>query len=278
MKLIADAGGTTTEWRLIDGDRIEQFQSDGFNFKTHPLDPFLANLPEEIINLRDLEELYFYGAGITNDIDAEILSNRFQLLFPGCSVSTYSDTLGVARSIFGSEKGFACLLGTGSGAAYYNGTSDTERIPSLGFIIGDEGSGFTMGKALLTAKIRQRLPEDLNSKFDLAYPNFEESDLIQHVYSKPKANLYVADFASFLIENQSSPYAYRLIENELTQFFESFFPNKEENANHRFRFCGSIAHYTSNILRRVAPKFNVAIDLIAQSPIAGLTLYHQNND
>ncbi|MFY0607128.1 MAG: hypothetical protein JXR10_10450 [Cyclobacteriaceae bacterium] len=278
MKLIADAGGTTTEWRLINEDRILQYTSDGFNFKTHPIEPFLANLPEEVVSLSTLDELHFYAAGIINESDVQVMTVRFQQIFPECVISVYSDTLGVARAIFGHEKGYACLLGTGSGAAYYDGKDITQRIPSLGYVLGDEGSGFALGKAIVTARVRLQLPKDLELKFDLTFPDFDESELIREVYSKPKPNLKIAGYASFLIENQTSPFAYRLIENVLEGYFQAFFPDQEENSKHQFRFCGSIAHYSSNILRRIAPKHNVKIDLIAQSPIAGLALYHKNHE
>ena len=42
-------------------------------------------------------------------------------------------------------------------------------------------------------------------------------------------------------------------------------------------FVGSIAYYNSDILRKAASDVHINVNLIIESPIAGLTLYHQEN-
>ncbi|MFT4834555.1 MAG: glucosamine kinase [Marinoscillum sp.] len=276
MILIADAGGSKTDWRIIDGDKITQLVSDGFNFKTHPIDPFFANLPIEILELKNVNELHFYAAGLVSDADKDVLSARFKILFTAADISCYPDTIAAARALFGRSKGYVGLIGTGSGAAYYDGVT-LQRIPSLGYLIGDEGSGYQLGKMILTAKVRGQLPKDLDNLFDKTFKDFSEANLLSRVYSKPSPNQLVASYAQFVLENQANPFAYQLIEKVMTAYFEAYFPDKKTNQEHTFRFCGSVAYLSSNILRKVAQQFNASADLIIQSPIAGLTLYHKKS-
>jgi N-acetylglucosamine kinase-like BadF-type ATPase len=42
-----------------------------------------------------------------------------------------------------------CILGTGSNSCYFDGENLKIELPSLGFLIGDEGSGSAIGKQLV---------------------------------------------------------------------------------------------------------------------------------
>lgn len=275
MILIADAGGNKTDWRLLDGDRVTQYVSAGFNYKTHPLEPFVANLPAGLLELRELSAVYFYAAGIVSDEDAAVVSARLGRHFPGATVESFSDTLAAARALFGKREGFIGLLGTGSGAAQYDGRKIVKRLPSLGYVLGDEGSGCDLGRALLGAHLRGYLPRDLEAKFSASFPELSEQEVLEAVYRRPGANVFLSQFVPFITENHRHPYLYELISQAFHRYFKAFFPDTAINQKHRFRFTGSVAHMLSNILQRVAAEHQTSIDLIAQSPVAGLTIYHQ---
>lgn len=53
--------------------------------------------------------------------------------------------LGAARAVCGHKEGLACILGTGMNSCLFDGNHMTKNVPSLGFILGDEGSGAVMG-------------------------------------------------------------------------------------------------------------------------------------
>ena len=68
-----------------------------------------------------------------------------QSIFICADVMVYSDLLAAARSLLKNE-GIIGILGTGSNLAKYNGDSVIPFSTSLGYILGDEGSGNALGK------------------------------------------------------------------------------------------------------------------------------------
>ena len=75
------------------------------------------------------------------------------------------DLLAAARALLFNEKGFAAILGTGTNSALYDGNNITYNIDSLGYFLGDEGSGSWLGKKLLRDQLRGYLPAELEEKF-----------------------------------------------------------------------------------------------------------------
>ena len=71
------------------------------------------------------------------------------------------DMLGAVRALCGTEPGIACILGTGSNAVYFDGKKLIKNRESLGFILGDEGSGANIGKKMLTDFLYNRVPTAL---------------------------------------------------------------------------------------------------------------------
>jgi hypothetical protein len=66
-----------------------------------------------------------------------------------------------------------------------------------------------------------------------------------------------------------------LVSESFQKFFKTFVQN--EIKNHPVSFCGSIAFYFSDILRQVGADLGFQIHNIVETPIAGLSLYHQNH-
>ena len=123
MILIADSGSSITEWRLLDGESISQYQCIGLN-------PFIVD--EHIIRdtLSQLEipfdkitELHFYGAGCGSSEKSDFMQTALQSVFICADVMVYSDLLAAARSLFQKNEGIIGILGTGSNVAKYNGDS-----------------------------------------------------------------------------------------------------------------------------------------------------------
>ena len=57
--------------------------------------------------------------------------------------------MAAARALWFDEPGIVAILGTGSNSCVYDGINIIEAVPSLGYILGDEGSGAYLGKKLL---------------------------------------------------------------------------------------------------------------------------------
>ena len=57
--------------------------------------------------------------------------------------------MGAARASLNLTDGIACILGTGSNTCLYKKHKIVTKIPALGYILGDEGSGAVLGRNIL---------------------------------------------------------------------------------------------------------------------------------
>ena len=276
--LIADSGSSKTDWRLIDSEgQIQQARTIGLN----PYYQDTASISEELAqNLRpkivgDINEIYFYGTGCVGEEALTTMRNALKIVFPEAQkIDVESDMLGAARGLCGHEAGIACILGTGSNNALFDGKNITAQIPSLGFWLGDEGSGGYLGKTLVVKYMQQELPEDLSEKFSKKF-QLTRVDLLENAYKKPFPNRYFAGFSKFLFDNRNHPVAYQIIYEAFSVFLEKYVCKHPNYEKYKVHFTGSVAFYYNDILRRAAAEKGITVRNILETPIAGLTLYHQ---
>lgn len=268
--LIADAGGTSTDWRLIRDSKIQQFVTGGFNLFTHPVD----QLKQEILslNIGAVDEVFFYSAGADTKEQRQSLSDELSEVF-GVLPNVENDLLGAARATCGSTPGFVGILGTGANASYYDGNQVEKVSASLGYVLGDEGSGAYLGKQLLKCIYRSEFQKSIIEAYQNHF-HLPVDQAIRNLYASNRPNQYLASFVPFLADHKNEPEIYRLIHRSFQDFFEAFF--KHTHVNHPIHFVGSIAFHFSDILRQAAVDSNLMVGTIIASPIAGLVLYHQH--
>ena len=156
MILIADCGSTKTDWVLCDGDEIiARVKTQGLN-PTHQeseeiFDILSTELPEEI-TAHTPTKIYFYGAGCAYATANDRMRQALENIFTTKEIEINSDLLAAARALCKHEEGIACILGTGSNSCLFDGEKIIDNTPSLGYILGDEGSGAHLGRQLLSDK------------------------------------------------------------------------------------------------------------------------------
>jgi len=277
MILIADSGSTKTDWRMINSaGEISQAKSAGYNPYYQKTGDLKSDIENTLLSKIETEvnEIFYYGAGCGSEQNRKLISNTLLDIFPSSKIEVSHDLLAAARALCGNEPGIACILGTGSNSCSYDGIEILENIPSLGYVMGDEGSGAYLGKKLLADFLRGDMPvsiaEKMQNRFELS-----KDQVLEAVYQKEKPSKYLAGFSRFIFQNIKNPYCYRLVYNVLKLFFETNILKYENAKSSKIHFTGSVAFYYSNILRQVANDMGVSVGNIVESPIAGLTLYHQ---
>ncbi len=278
-KLIADSGATKTDWRIIDEEgKIEQAKTIGYNPFYSEIGYFQQDIETQLYALfdkYDVTEIYYYGAGCSNPKNVKIVADMLAEAFPKAMINVTHDLLAAAHALCGHDAGIACILGTGSNSCLYNGKEIVHNIPSLAYVLGDFGSGSAMGKELLSAYFHNELPGDLREKFDNRF-QLKREEMLERIYKKPMAATYLASFSKFLYDNAQEPYINELIRGQFRQYFKYYVIPYEGSESLKINFTGSIAFYYNAILRSVAEDFDLTIGHITETPIAGLTLYHQS--
>ncbi|GHV43034.1 ATPase [Bacteroidia bacterium] len=271
MKLIADSGSTKTHWNYEGNDFFTQ-GINPFFLSENEIISLISNELEQQIECCTVTEIFFYGAGCTAAQSGK-LKNALALSFPKANIEVASDLLGAARALLQRKAGIACILGTGSNSCLYDGEKIAASVPSLGYVLGDEGSGAALGKRLLGDILKKMLSEKIQRKFFEKY-TASTAEMVENVYQKQFPNRYLAQFSAFLYENQNEPEIDALILNELQSFFDRniiHYDFKKYSVN----FAGSIASYFERQLRQVADYNEFNIGKILQKPMSGLVEYHQ---
>lgn len=278
--LIADAGSTKVSWALTDADgkEIKRFETDGLNALLAGDDELSAMVSSVIAQLpenSEARELHYYGAGCATEEICNRISNALSTALSVSSAEVQSDLLGAARSLLGRGTGIACILGTGSNSCLYDGEKIVHNVPSLGFILGDEGSGAALGKRLLTDALKGRLPRPVTEKFIETY-KITTAEVLDRVYRKAAPSKWLASFVPFLSENIWNPYIYSLIRKEFESFLTRNVSAYQGSRTLPISFTGGIAYNFAEVLRQTAESNGYKIGQISSQPLDGLIDYHKS--
>ncbi len=113
-------------------------------------------------------------------------SNSLMRSFPNASIEVNHDLYGAAVALLNNKPGIACILGTGSNSCNWDGSNISQNVPSLGYLLGDEGSGTYIGMKILKGILEDKAPGHIIRKFyDKFNCTFE--DVLHRIYNKPNA-------------------------------------------------------------------------------------------
>ena len=270
MIIIADSGSTKTNWAIVDND-IRYIETIGLNPNFISDEQLQENIFQvfEHIDTSRVQAVHFFGSGCGLETNKQRLKICFEKFISSADIFIDTDLTGAAIALFGREKGIACILGTGANAGLYDGEKITHTPKSLGYILGDAGSGAVLGMLLLRKYLQNKLPVDIAQKLEAAH-NVDYPYLLENVYKKERPNRFFATFTSFVSEYRDVPIIQDLLTEQFNEFFRYFiFPYPEARTN-PVRMVGSVAFYFQNELKEIAKKHDIVIDTILRQPIKNL--------
>ncbi|MEP0368980.1 MAG: hypothetical protein ABJN36_05710 [Cyclobacteriaceae bacterium] len=283
ITVIAESGSTKTDWRLVTQDGlVEDFLSNGINPVLQPIEGLIADQQDVLKQMQkyDVDALYFYGAGCSQEDNKQKLCRLFSQFFPSAHVQVESDLVAAGKALFGDQKGIACILGTGSNSCMYNNGVVVQNVSSLGYILGDEGGGAQIGKRLMRDYLRKNMPESQSKSLEDIL-GLSQSEIYQKVYQDKYPNRFLASIVGYLApEYAGSAYFSQIVTAEFELFFDNCLAGYPSNEDYRVGFVGSIAHFFEKELRLVAEKKNFKIENIIRKPIDQLVAnqYQKNSD
>ena len=285
MTLICDCGSTKAEWALLDDDKAaKRFITNGFNpnFTDGETIKNIVGEANDIVGNQAISKIRFYGSGCGTEANQNKVAMILAMVFKINDIEVHPDTLGACHALFGNKPGIACILGTGSNACVYDGTKITESVASLGFMIGDEGSGCHIGKRIVHDYFLGIMPEDLRKKFDEKY-HLDREAFLRRVYQGEQPSRYLAEFAHFANENIENQY----VKSVVSKCFEEFINNSllvsaNDNEvprcarNDNVAFVGSVAFTFKDILTQCLENHNIKCSKIFKNPMDGLIEFYKN--
>ncbi len=277
--LIADSGSTKTSWCLLQGSRQKRVRTQGISPYFLKKDEIVAVLEDELLPqlecpAAEVGQVFFYGTGLGVREKAQLMEDILKDVFAGSAVTVNHDLTGAARALCLHQEGLACILGTGSGACYYDGQKIQKSSPGLGFILGDEGSGAYLGKMLVQRYLYRTLDQELMAAFDDKY-HLSKAEILQKVYQEPFPNRYLASFARFLGENRGNDGAEAIIEQGIRDFLLVHVRTYEQSQRLPVHFVGGVADAFQDVVSRLVVHYGLHLGRILSRPLEGLIQYHQ---
>lgn len=196
-----DAGGTKTVCQLADqdGHTIAEARGPGANLQAAgelQVEKVLHDVMEEAIGERDIfpAAICLGIAGVDREDDAVIVRAIMKRIGSKAKVVVVNDALVALEAGVPGQPGVVIISGTGSISYGRNAAGQAARAGGWGYVLGDEGSGYWIGRAALRAVLREsdhRGPQTaltplLLRHFDVPHPQ----NLLHEVYHtnlKPSA-------------------------------------------------------------------------------------------
>lgn len=274
MDLIFDCGSTKTDVCLLfDDGKFGIASMQGFN-PNYNDGSVLESMLDDLKPIGRANRIFYYGTGCGSAQNREFVSAALKNRFPKAHVEVYPDIMASARALFGNRAGVACILGTGSNSCLYNGSTIERNSVSLGFLLGDEGSGFDIGKKVLQSYFRRDMPADLLSAFENHYN--VSTDLIHQIYDSQTPSRFVASFARFACENLGHPFVKDLCEKSFERFIDLYIVEYQSEPQYPIAFSGSVAFAFKDLISECLKNRGYCAEKFIKSPIESLAEYHSN--
>ncbi|MDN3605431.1 BadF/BadG/BcrA/BcrD ATPase family protein [Kaistella yonginensis] len=279
MIAIIDGGSTKCDWVILDNSGKPHLKTTTLGFNPNIINvDFIGqeiDKNEELFFLKNhIEKVFFYGSGCGTPANAKKVETEFTKTFPQAEVRIKEDMTAAAYAAYNGKPAIVCILGTGSNSCFFDGENIRIDLPSLGFLIGDEGSGSALGKHLLRRFFMKKLPADLERAFIKKY-NLTIEDAIKNMYHNPRANAYLGEFNKFIAEHKSHSYFQNMVFDEMKNFLDYQVLPYPEAGEIEINFIGYIAYIYEDILRSAAAELNLTIGKVVQKPIESLVEYHK---
>jgi len=275
VKIVVDCGGTKGDWRFIARDgSVTNYESRGFSPVTQSMWDLEQIIKIDLPLIEDtVAEVHYYGTGVHSDTIIHSMTSTLSHLLKANTVNVNTDLFAACRATCQNNHGIVAILGTGSASCLYDGKEIVDKIPSLGFIAGDEGAGSMIGKKILQSYFYREMPQKIQAAFEENYTLTRE-EMLENIYKRPGANSYLASFANFALTLKKEPFIHNIIIEEFDRFTLRHLSKYENDGSVKCHFVGSIAWFLKEELEISLAKFGLQLGNIIRKPIDQLVAYH----
>lgn len=284
MILVADSGSTKTTWAET---------STGIKTVTEGLNPHFSTdgqLLEACRTVRsfflthsdkgnaETVSIFFYGAGCGDEMQRTRLTKLLQQGFSAVSVEVNTDMLGACRAVSSDKASIVGILGTGSNSCYFDGREILFRTPSLGYLLGDEGSANHLGRIILDDYMKGKMTEEVKELFHEAYP-YSYTEWMDHIYHRPNANRFLASLARFAVDH----IGFTECENNIWYVVDKWHSEQLcsliiQSHCSKINVIGSFGKAIEKTLRGTLTNYGMEVGTILADPIDGLVEFHRRKE
>lgn len=281
MILIGVSGSTKCDWQLVkDGSLYKKVSTDGINPIFHSeekISEILRSSADLANHFDTVEAVFIYSAGCGSKTLQAIVRRALHKIIPRAHHYVNHDIVASALATYEGVPAISCILGTGSNSCYFDGDIVRQETPALDYILGDEGGGSWYGRQLLNAYLYKKLPAHLHEAFTSRY-KLTKDDILENVYKRPYANVYLASFMKFIERHRQEEYFQKMLGEGMNRFMDLYVTSFKNYKTIKTHFTGAISYIFQDILVSIAEEKGIQVGKIIKEPIDGLVLYHLNKD
>ena len=193
--------------------------------------------------------------------------------FNNAQITISHDLDAACIAMYNGKPNITCILGTGSNSCFYDGKNIIENSPSLGFIVGDEASGNSFGKKILSLYFNNIMSDELKKKLESGFET-DLSIINKSIYNTNRANVFLAKYFPFIIETKKHPLIQKLIIDTLDEFINLHVKCFSKYKQVEINFIGSVSFLLTDEIHDAAKRNNLKIGKILQNPIKKLVEFH----
>ncbi|MEW9671153.1 N-acetylglucosamine kinase [Ammoniphilus sp. 3BR4] len=283
-----DGGGTGTRGVLADreGRILAVARRDSTHVLSRPLSQVMQTLKALCRELLDqvsgtdeeVRSVFLGLAGAGRPREKEQLLQGFNEVYPG-RVRVEHDAVAALYAGTWGKPGIVLLAGTGSMAFGVSSQGAPYRVGGWGYLIGDEGSGFSLGQQALTAVMRafdgRGKPTQLAPLLFAQYKIQEATELVSLLYASSNPRKWMAEAGPLVLQatEQGDEVAQEIVDqatDELVLLAEACGRNMGEA--HPIVLAGGLLGKGTLLQRRVAEKLVMlgnAVEIPSFPPLIG---------
>lgn len=201
-----DIGGTKTRGvRFEDGRAVADESVGSSNVQNVSREEAARNLAELFARIGGgaVAQVYAGAGGIDTDDDAAALAALIAPHVPGAKITVVHDSR-LLLAAGGASTGVAVIAGTGSAAWGRNGAGAEARAGGWGYLLGDEGSGYWLGREAVRHSLRRMNqglePDELTTALLASCGVDDPNKLIALFHSAETGRRYWAQQARLVVD------------------------------------------------------------------------------
>ncbi len=271
-KLIADSGGTKTDWVLIDElNNCYYFTTDSY----HPIHVTHEWIQEKSSFWLDYTqkyelEVHFFGAGCLREENQLKMLAAFEQ-WGMRNVSVKSDILAAYLATSNQENGYVAILGTGSVIGRIENHEVSEIYGGLGYLKGDEGSGYYFGKLIIEKILADHFSEQTEKQL---IEILGAKEFLKEKLGENPDKSFVASISFLLKDLQNEELLAVHLENAMT-FIHLYLPKTVQNRT--IGIVGSYGFYQRRLFNDLFQKEGWTVVKLVEKPIGELAKYFIKN-
>lgn len=282
--VIGEVGGSSSRWAWLPDTGEERvlplkgrpllgynpLSGDAQVFTTNLLERFTEDLPELLRSSR----VVVFAAGCSSPDRREAMHGALTGIWPQAAIQVDTDLMGAALGLCGDRPGLVLILGTGMNAGWYDGRHLFTPMPSLGWALGDEGSGADIGRTLLQDAFYGRMPQAVcTSLFGPDGPDLAAT--LAGIHRSPFPARALAGYTALLVPHTHEPYVRELLTarfHALAELLATFFSPERRMEVHA---TGSVAHGFREILAECLLDRGMTLMAAEPDPLPGLVRWYR---